>query len=291
MRRAALALALLAAPAAAARGAAQAPTVITEVPASTRSAAMADAGVALIGDAGSVFVNPSGLATIKVLSLEGAFSPLPDGSGLWQAAGAFRIKQFNLGGGIAYLTLPDTSPWADNVTWVGSADFRYGMLAIGASARYVSTTDTAGHVNRAFTTDAGFTLAVFDIMALALSVQGIGNQELSGVGVAIPTTTRLGYMLNFVDPQGTARLLATIEWVWTEGQDARFLVGVEGGAVVSGVGLRVRGGYGPPPLLPGKGRWTVGGGVVLGRLGLDYAYQDQNIFGTGVHSFGLRLTP
>lgn len=252
---------------------------------------MAGAGVALVGDAGSVFINPSGLATIKVLSIEGVFSPMPAGANLWQGAGAFRLGQFNLGAGAAYLQLPDTSFYGENVTWVGSADYRYGLIALGLSGRYLSVTDTTGEVNSAFTTDAGFTIAVFDIMALALSVQGIGYEALAGLGVEIPTTTHLGYTLNFVDPQGTGRLLATIEWVWTEGSDTRFLVGVEGGAVLSGMGVVGRVGYGPAPLGPTEGRWTVGGGVVLGRLGLDYAYQAQNLFGEGVHAFGLRFTP
>jgi hypothetical protein len=57
------------------------------------------------------------------------------------------------------------------------------------------------------------------------------------------------------------------------------------------VGVVLRTGYGPPPLGSGGGRWTVGGGVVLGRLGLDYSYQAKNLFGDAVHSFGLRLTP
>jgi len=252
---------------------------------------MAGVGVALVGDAGSVFINPSGLATIKVLSLEGAFSPMPAGANLWQGAGAFRVGQFNFGAGAAYLLLPDTSAYTDNVTWVGSADYRYGLLALGLSGRYVSVTDTSGQVNRAFTTDAGFTLAVFDIMALAVSVQSVGNKKISGLGVELPTATHLGYLLNFVDPQGTGRLFGTIEWVWTEGQSTRFLVGVEGGAVLKGVGVVLRTGYGPPPLGSGGGRWTVGGGVVLGRLGLDYSYQAKNLFGDAVHSFGLRLTP
>lgn len=271
---------------------AQAPASIVNVlPPSTRSAAMAGAGVALVGDAGSVFINPSGLATIKVLSLEGAFSPMPAGATLWQGAGAFRVGQFNFGAGAAYLVLPDTADYANNVTWVGSADYRYGLLALGLSGRYVSVTDSSGQVNRSFTTDAGFTLAVFDIMALAVSVQSIGNQNLSGLGVDLPTTTHLGYMLNFVDPQETARFLGIIEWVWTEGEATRFLIGVEGGAVVSGVGVVLRAGYGPPPLALGGSRWTFGGGVVFGRLGLDYAYQAEDLFGDAIHSFGLRLTP
>ncbi len=271
---------------------AQAPSSIVNVlPPSTRSAALAGAGVALVGDAGSVFINPSGLATIKVLSLEGAYSPMPGGAMLWQGAGAFRLGQFNLGAGAAYLILPDSSSYADNVTWVGSADYRVGLLALGASGRYVSVTDTSGQVNRSFTTDAGFTVAVFDIMALAVSVTSIGNQELSGLGVDLPTATHLGYTLNFVDPQGTVRLLGTIEWVWTDGQSTRFLVGAEGGVVLKGAGIVVRAGYGPPPMGSNEGRWTFGGGVVLGRLGLDYAYQAQNLFGDAIHEFGLRLTP
>ncbi|HEX5004606.1 MAG TPA: hypothetical protein VFV65_04780 [Gemmatimonadales bacterium] len=287
LARAAVAAVLAAAPLGA-----QAPApIITVMPPSTRSAAMADAGVALVGDAGSVFINPSGLATIKVLSLEAAYAPMPGDALLLQGAGAFRVRQFNLGGGVAFLQLPDTSAQRENLTWVASADYRVGLLALGASGRYVSVTDTTGQVSSAFTTDAGFTLAVFDIMALAVSVQGIGNERLSGLGVSLPTITRLGYMLNIVDPQETARLLGTIEWVWTEGEPTRFLIGVEGGAVVSGVGLVVRFGYGRPPLGPSGARWTVGGGVVLGRLGLDYAYQAENLFGQAVHSFGLRLTP
>jgi hypothetical protein len=286
-----LALAVLG-PLLAAPAAAQAPSsVVTLLPPSTRSAALAGAGVALVGDAGSVFINPSGLATIKVLSLEGAYAPMPQGATLWQGAGAFRVGQFNFGGGGAYLTLPDTGTYADNVTWVGSADYRVGLLALGVSGQYVSVTDRAGQVNRAFTTDAGFTLAVFDIMALAVSVEHIGNERISGLGVALPTATHLGYTLNFVDPQGTARLLATIEWVWSEGQNNRFLTGVEGGAVVGGVGLVARVGYGPAAIGPTGARWTFGGGVVLGRLGLDYSYQADNAFGTAISSFGLRLTP
>jgi len=272
--------------------AAQAPSsIVTVLPPSTRSAAMAGAGVALVGDAGSVFINPAGLATIKVLSIEGAYSPMPEDVTLWQAAGAFRVGQFNFGAGAAFLDLPDTTGYSENVTWVGSADYRYGLLSIGASGRYVAMTDSAGEVNASFTTDAGFTIAVFDIMALAVSVQSIGQSHVSGLGVELPTTTHLGYTLNFVDPQETARLLATIEWVWTDNQATRFLVGVEGGAVVKGVGLVGRAGYGPAPLGPAGSRWTVGAGLVVGRLGLDYAYQAQNLFGEGIHAFGLRFTP
>jgi hypothetical protein len=59
-------------------------------------------------------------------------------------------------------------------------------------------------------------------------------------GVTFAQTTHLGYTLNFVDPQGTARALATIEVVWTESQGHRTLYGVEGGAVLRGSARRAR---------------------------------------------------
>jgi hypothetical protein len=126
--------------------AAQAPTpVLTLLPPFTRSAALAGAGVALVGDAGSVYLTPTGLATIKVLSLEAGYSHFPDGSVYTQGAAAFRVEQFNFGGGIQYLNFSDTSAVADNLTWGASAVYRYGLLAIGASGRYVSVEDGRHH--------------------------------------------------------------------------------------------------------------------------------------------------
>ncbi len=45
------------------------------------------------------------------------------------------------------------------------------------------------------------------------------------------------------------------------------------------------------PAVTDESRFTFGGGVVLGRLALDYAFQAYDVLGGGTHRVGLRWTP
>lgn len=267
------------------------PPLVLSLPASVRQAALAGAGAALIGDAGSVFSNPAGLATIKVLSLEGSFQYYPDETIQGSAAAALRVGPFNFGGGGSYIAFNDSATTRSNLMWVGSAVYRFGLVALGASGKYVSSEDTTGRISRAVTTDAGLAIAIFDIAALGFSVQNIGERRVSGDPLVLPTRYRLGFMLNFTDPQTTARVLGTIEAIWTEDQERRTVVGLEAGAVVSGVGLVARVGHGGQPPASRQEEWTFGGGILLGRVGLDYAFQKREGLGGEVHRVGVRITP
>jgi hypothetical protein len=267
------------------------PPLVLSLPASVRQAALAGAGAALIGDAGSVFSNPAGLATIKVLSLEGSFQYYPDETLQGSASAALRIGPFNLGGGGSYIVFNDSAATSSNLLWVGSAVYRFGLIALGASGKYVSSEDSSGVISRSVTTDAGLAIALFDIAALGFSVQNIGENRISGDPLVLPTRYRFGFMLNFTDPQTTARLLGTIETIWTEDQERRTIVGVEAGAVVSGVGVVARIGHGGQPPASRQEEWTFGGGILLGRVGLDYAYQRREGLGGEVHRVGVRITP
>ena len=267
------------------------PPLVLSLPASVRQAALAGAGAALIGDAGSVFSNPAGLATIKVLSLEGSFQYYPDETIQGSASAALRVGPFNLGGGGSYIVFNDSASTSSNLMWVGSAVYRFGLIALGASGKYVSSEDSTGTISRAVTTDAGLAIALFDIAAFGFSVQNMGRNRVSGDPLVLPTRYRLGFMLNFTDPQTTARLLGTIETIWTEDQERRTIVGLEAGAVVSGVGLVARVGHGGQPPASRQAKWTVGGGILLGRVGIDYAYQKRQGLGGEVHRVGLRWTP
>jgi hypothetical protein len=267
------------------------PPLVLSLPASVRQAALAGVGAALIGDAGSVFSNPAGLATIKVLSLEGSFQYYPDETIQGSASAALRIGPFNLGGGGSYIGFTDSALVSSNLMWVGSAVYRFGMIALGASSKYVSSEDTLGTISRAITTDAGMALAVFDIAALGFAVQNIGSNRVSGDPLVLPTRYRMGFMLNFTDPQTTARLLGTIETIWTEDQERRTIFGIEAGAVLAGAGLVARIGHGGQPPASRQGKWTYGGGIILGRVGLDYAYQKRSGLGGEVHRVGVRWTP
>ena len=132
-------------------------------------------------------------------------------------------------------------------------------------------------------------IAVFDIMAFGMSVQNLGG-DLGG-GALLPRRTRAGLTLNYTDPEGTYRLLTTLEGQWTRDKRAVLIQGIEGGIVTGGVGLVARAGYSTRPAVTDASRITLGGGVVLGRLAMDYAFQPYDALGGGTHRVGLRWTP
>jgi hypothetical protein len=268
---------------------APAPLILT-LPVSVRAAGLGGIGVALSGDASSTFLNPAGLATIRNIAIEAAGQRYPDGSVEGMAAGALRLFQFDLGGGIHYLRFSDTSSVKDNLQWTASGVYRYGLIALGGTLKYVSLEDSAGATRRAATTDAGLGIHIFDIMTLAFAVRNIGSWRVTGGPLQLPVSKHLGFAFNFVDPQETARLLATMEVVWTDRADRRTVLGLEAGAVVGQVGLVGRIGYGAQPQGAGQKDVSVGGGLVLSRVGIDYAWQRRTKLGRQVHRLGVRFT-
>jgi hypothetical protein len=264
--------------------------IILSLPVTARSAGMGGAGVALSGDAGSVFLNPAGLATIRHAAVEGALQRYPDGTAEGMVAGAFRFLQFDFGGGIHYLRFNDSSAVADNFVWSGAAVYRVGLFALGSSLKYVSLEDSAGHIRRSATMDAGLGIHVFDIMTMAFSVRNIGDWEVTGGPLELPISKHAALAFNFLDPQLTARLLGTVEVVWTERADRRTILGLEGGAVLGKVGVVGRLGYGAQPEGSGQEEFSFGGGLVLSRFNIDYAWQKRTSLGDHVHRFGVRFT-
>jgi hypothetical protein len=282
-------LALLAGAMPLAAQSALAPLILT-LPVSVRAAGLGGASVGLSGDASATFLNPAGLATIRNIAIEGAVARYPDGTLEGMAAGAFRIFQFDLGGGIQYLKFNDTTGVRDNLQWTASGVYRYGLIALGGTLKYVSLVDSLNKTRRSATTDVGLGIHVFDIMTLAFAVQNIGSWRVNGGPMQLPLTKRAGFTFNFADPQETLRLLGTMELVWTQRATHRTLLGVEGGAVLGKVGLVARLGYGTPPEGSGQKRVSLGAGVILSRVSIDYAWQRRTLLGREVHRLGLRFT-
>lgn len=247
----------------------------------------------MTGYAGSVFNNPSGLAPIRSLSLEGTIARLPDRSIYTMGAAAVRVADFNVGGGYQYLRFARGGPTFDNLTWVATGVYRRGGVSLGSSAKYVSLEDSAGVITRSMNTDLGATVALFDIAALAISVDNLGDWSVSNGGLALPRAWHLGFSFNLLDTYSNGRLLATIETVWTQHQPRRTLFGLEAGAVFYGVGLVGRIGHGGQPgdINGVFSKTAYGGSVVLGRARVDYAYQERSLLGREVHLFGIRWTP
>ncbi len=267
--------------------------VILGFPSSVQTAGLAGAGVALPGYAGAIFVNPAGIAPIRVLSLEAGFSRTSDRSTYAMVAAARRIGAFNVGLGSRYLLFPSESPTYDNLSAVAAAVYRYGAIAVGASGTYVSVEERDGPTVRSLTSDLAVQVAFFDIAALALSLQNLGQVRVTGDGLALGESLHLGGSLNLLDTFSNGRLLATVESVWSEGERGRTVVGLEAGAVISGLGIVGRAGSGRQPGLAGGllSNTTFGGSLLLGRARLDYAFQHRSALGRNVHLVGVRWTP
>jgi len=284
--------------------------VLLEVPATARAMALGGAYTAVMGDAGAVFVNPAGLAPIKRLAVSVSYERYLLDSQLASAAIAARISKFTLGFGIHVLDfggdsaiVPDPVFGGDrgratgatigayHALAVGALTYRHGLLSAGVSVKALRehvgyATDSSANLS-AVGMDVGIAAAFFDIAALAFVVQNVGSDVRGGAfaRAPLPRTRRLGFTLNIVDPQETARLLAITEWVSPPGQDDYWILGLEGGVVSGGVGLLGRVGFATGRRETDLKTPTVGGGLVFHNLRLDYAYQGLDALGDGLHRF------
>ena len=273
--------------------------IILQLPPTVRTAGFNGAGVALVGDAGSVFINPAGMATIRRMAVEGSYRSIGQGTYLATGALAWRIGQFDVGLGGRYFdrgsapsAIPPATPGGEpayEALGVGSLIYRFGLIAIGGSGKYYR--QRVGDVyDRAVSIDAGIALAFFDIAALAFSTQNIGGNWVDSSGVMLGRVSRLGFTMNYVDPLETWRLLSTFEVQWVEGQPARGVIGAEAGVVISGVGILGRAGYAGRTAAYSDATLTGGATLTLGRFLLDYAYRPKDLSGDDAHIVGLRLT-
>lgn len=282
-------------------------SIVSVLPGTTRSAALGGAGAALVGDAGAVFANPAGIATVRHLSIEGSYEPYLAGTAVSTAAIALRVGRVTWGFGattLDYGTEPEIVPdpstggrrgMATGASFhpyealaVSTLVIRRGLLAFGVSAKY-DRQQIGSTVADAWAGDVGLAIAIFDIAAFGVSVQNLGGDL--GAGARLPRRNRAAFTLNYTDPQGAFRLLTTLEAQWTQDRAPVLIQGVEGGIVTGGVGLVGRLGYATRPAVTDASRVTFGGGVVLGRLQMDYAFQGYQALGGGTHRVGLRWTP
>jgi len=259
------------------------------LPGSARAAGMGGAGAAIVGDAGAIFANPAALATVHHLAVEGSYESFPSGATLSTGAVALRVSRFTWGAGAAALGSSYTSA---DLLGVSTLVFRTGIVAVGATAKYARETVGGARVD-AWAGDAGLAIAVFDLMALGVSVQNIGGDfgEAAG-GLHLPRRTRAGFTLNYVDPQGTLRLLTTLEGQWPAagGGSAFVVLGLESGVVTRGMGVLGRVGYVGHSGVTSASPFTAGASLELGRLHLDYAFRADDALGAR-HRMGLRWMP
>jgi len=320
--RAAAAAALALAAGAPVRGRAQATGTtagaILDIPATARMLGLGGAYTAVVGDAGSIFDNPAGLASVRTLVLGTSYQRYLFDSYLVSGAAALRIGAFDVGLGVEALNFgqdtvyrPDpvfggergiADPGAGmvgayNALAVGSLCYRVGMFSLGASAKYlkehISIPDTTLYDASGPGYDVGAALAFFDIAAIGVVVQNLGPdlKTSTGTPAPLPRTVRAGLAINLVDPEETPRLLLVTDWVSPRGAEAYWIFGLEGGVVSGGVGILGRVGITAGGSPTGRRALAFGGGLVFHSLRLDYGYEGFDALGGGTHRFGIEWLP
>jgi hypothetical protein len=288
------------------------------LPVTTRALGLGGAYTAVVGDEGSIFVNPAGLAPIRKVALGVSYQRYLLESYLMSGAAAFRVGRFDLGFGVNVLDYgqdtvyrPDPAFGGDrgvadpggamagaySAEAVGAIAYRFGMFSVGGSAKYLkdhlSIPDTTLYDASGFGFDAGAALAFFDIAAVGVVVQNMGGNLRTSTGTAapLPRTVRAGFSLNMVDPQGGPRLMVVGDWVSPRGSRDYWIFGVEGGVVSDGVGLLGRAGVATGSAPSDQRSLVFGGSLVFHTLRLDYGYQGFSALGGGTSRFGLRWAP
>lgn len=267
----------------------------------------------MFGDEASVFANPAGLAPIRHLALGASAEEGLNGARLGSAAGAVRISRFTVGFGVMYLdhtgdSVPVPDPafgggsgvatggnvTAYNAMGVGALAYRRGMISLGVSAKglreYISDGSAAAYEVTGVTGTVGAGITFFDIAAFGFAIENLTG-TLSGQGrrYAMPRTVRGGFTINFIDPQGTLRLLTTFDWVRPPGGNAYWVLAAESGVVVGGIGLVGRGGIAAGRSGSDLSDASFGGGVVLGSVRVDYASQGYRGGARRTHRVGVRV--
>jgi hypothetical protein len=291
---------------------------ILAIPATARMLGLGGAYAAVVGDAGSVFANPAGLAPIRRTVLSTSYQRYVLDSYLVSGAGAVRVGRLDLGLGMQVLNFGEDTVYrpdpafggqrgvadpgggmvgAYDAVAVGSLCYRLGLLSLGGNVKYlkehIAIPDTTLYDASGVGFDVGAAAVFFDVAAVGVVVQNLGRDLSTSTGTPapLPRTVRAGLSINLVDPKETPRLLLVTDWVAPRGAEAYWIFGLEGGVVPGGVGLLGRVGITVGGSPTGRRAVVFGGGLVFHSLRLDYGYEGLDALGGGTHRFGIEWLP
>ncbi len=307
---AALTILVGAAAGAAGQGAGSTGATVLQVLAGSRAAALSGAYSGARGDADVLFYNPAGVA-----GLEGAasvsYQRFVQDIGIATAAGVVRIGRVALGASLAWLDYGDIREFVPDPDFggqtgiptgrtvsasevasriSGALELAEGRFAIGAGLGYVST-DLAGSSRGTPFLDAGAQYRM-NAITVGAAIRNLGG-ALSGADIAdadLPSEARFGAMARLTRPDGLGAVFSADLVSELNAGMTGIVAGIEAGLMPAGpgrVGAVGRIGYDAGTGADGQGALRFGGGLSLGNLSVDYAYQQYELFGS-LHRFGVR---
>lgn len=280
---------------------------LTTVP---RAAAMGGALTAAHGIA-SVFANPAGIGTISRSALHVSGQSVFDGAKAGSAALGLRFSSFAAAVGARFLDLgaidelvcngcggqgtpTGNSLSARELAVTGAAALSLGRsLTIGAAVNHYSTTvaDESGS-SLSFSGGLRYPARAEAPISVGASLQFVGGDvDLAGFASPLPRTLRAGIEVRPLRAGGSTHLALAADYVSIRGAPGRVMGGAEFGVGRPGsFELLGRMGYASGADADyGTKAISFGGGMVFGRLTLDYAYQGSNALGAQ-HRFGVTVS-
>jgi hypothetical protein len=295
---------------AAAQGAGTTGANVLQMFAGGRATALSGAYVSASGDADVLFYNPAGIAGLGAAASLSYQQHVAD-IGVATGAGAVRLGRFTLGASAIFLDFGDIDEYVPDPDFGGQTGMPTGRtvsasemaarlsgglpllderLRLGASIGMI-TTSLAEASRAAPFVDIGAQYT-FDALTIGAALRNLGG-SLNGNGLAdakLPTEFRVGAMYEVARPTGLGAIASADLVAETASGTTGILAGIEAGLLPGGesrIGAVGRIGYNGATGEDGQGNLLLGGGLAMGRIAVDYAYQNYSLFGS-LHRVGVR---
>jgi hypothetical protein len=299
--------------AALAQGAGSTGATVLQLLAGGRATAFSGAYSGSTDDADVLFYNPAGIAGL-IGAAGFSYQQHVEDIGVATGAGAFRVGRFVLGASAIFLDygdfqelVPDPDfggqtgiPTGQTVSasevaarLSGAMAFADNRVNIGASLGWVSA-DFAGTGRGSPFVDVGAQYRLASV-TFGAALRNVGG-ALSGEDIAdadLPTEARVGAMLQFVRPTGIGAVISADLVSEFRASQTGIVAGVEAGLIPGNAAGRIgavgRVGFNGGAGEAGQGALLLGGGISLGPVAVDYAWQNYDLFGS-LHRVGVRWT-
>ena len=292
-------------------GASRAAILLT-LPASPRGLALGEAWGAIADDESAIFYNPAQLARVREAAVGGSIQRYIAQTTLGAAAFAVPLPRGTLAFGVQLLdygsadevTIVDGSGGqlgnatggsvtAQDVAISGAYGISLGdrhAMRVGAAAKYVRQT-VANYSGSAAAVDFGVAYTFVRGWDIAAAVQHLGSDlRLAAVNAPLPWTWRASVAAPaVVTPSFSLRPIAEVRQ--PSGGTTAGAVAAEGSwhPTAGGPVLAARAGFTFMGNAEDRSPLTFGGGVTLGRITVDYAYESFDALGGATHRVGLRF--
>lgn len=286
--------------------------ILLTLPASSRALGLGEAWGAIADDESALFYNPAQLARVRGWSIGGSLQNYIASTTLGAFAVAVPLRRGTLGFGLQLLDYGSAdevvpvdgsggqvgAPTGSTVTAEDMAfSVGYGVafggrrqLRVGAALTYARQ-QVATYSGGAMAGDVGAAYTFVNGWDVSAALQHMGSSlTLASVSAPLPLTWRAAVAAPMVRANAFAlRPVAEVRQV--SGADVTGVLGAEGSwhTGTSGTLLSARAGYAFRGATDARSPLTVGAGITIGRLQVDYAYEGFDLIGGATNRVGVRF--